>query len=204
MDDAGVEVEVAAADSASRRRHPPLHPAADDDSNGAKKQQRAARAAESDLRLRESTAFGAYVHGVRRVPVERHEQVLQLLSAGARRRDVAAAPSNLHSSSATSFFTLHLRNRSAVRDGPPLPTEPSLTIVDVAAVTPTPRDKGRSARAKNSMGGGGARASAGGGGGATVAARRGRVVATAAAAAGAGVVEVSAHVAAWRLSHGNH
>ena len=87
----------------------------------------------SHLRIRESPSSGPYIKGLCRLPVERHDQLLSLLSAGSRRRDAAVTLGNLRSSAKTSFFTLHLRPRSAPKRDPPPLGEPRLAIVDVAA-----------------------------------------------------------------------
>ena len=100
--------------------------------DAAKRRAKASSAAR-DVRIRESPAHGPYVKGLRRVAVERHDQVLALLAAGHRRRVVSPAQSNLHSSCATSFFSMHLRSRATPQRDVPLPNEPSLTLIDVAA-----------------------------------------------------------------------
>ena len=94
------------------------------------------------LRIRESPTAGPYVQGLSRVPVERHDQVLALLTEGARRRAVGAGRSSINSSLGTSFFTLHLRSRSAPLAEPPLVDEPRLTIVDVATAVEQPSARG--------------------------------------------------------------
>ena len=116
------------------------------------------------LRIRESPNIGPYVKGLRRVAVERHDQVLALLAAGARRRALYAAKTNLHSSRATSFFTMHLAPRAAARNDPPLPSEPSLTLIDVTAMPPSSKKEGsgNSSRAVATGGGNSSRRSTGG------------------------------------------
>ena len=66
------------------------------------------------LRVREHAVSGAYVEGLRLVPVQNYKQVQMLLVNGSKQRITAATDMNASSSRSHAIFTLHIVMKKAV------------------------------------------------------------------------------------------